>query len=591
MLQTRASLLIFFGLALVMGLYLCLRAVQVPLVFDEATSFLLYQKTARYWPGQGFWSANNHYLNSALSGWAYHSLGSARWVLRLPNLLAFVIFCLYLYRLLRPLAESFYFYSTLLALFGLHYAMEFFAYSRGYGLSFAGMIAALYYFRAWLWGQKTKALYGLLAVVPLMLLANLNLLPLAGLMAGLSIVPLWRKKNNTWYRALLSLGLLAPLAGGAWLAEQLSRRGELYYGESGGLWQGSAQSLREAIFYGPAWLYKLWLGSFLLALALAGALLLRYEWRQKNFSFGTSLILFLGLILLFYESAHRLLGILYPADRTFLYLLFTGVLGLGFAAQKLSTIDRRAYLLCLPTGFIPLLFFFKANLSYSNAPGWRSEQYPDRFYSRLAEAEPLTSVGGYYLREANWQYLQNHCGRAVSYFQSQRHTNRLLDYAVVQKSEAPSYGSLYHTVDSSAGGDVLMLKRRHAPAWQRLPRQHLDPAAYLPEYFTLYKSKTTGWQQARALDLDLRLRSEWPLSRAEIAFSGTDSSGKEIFWHSLRLEHYFSPHTDTLHLRSRIVLDQLPPELEEMLVFVWNPNDEPLHFLGGTSQWMVLPPP
>ena len=80
----------FVALVSVVFVYVLLRAALIPLVHDEATSFLAYAQSGRFLPFSSMWDANNHYLNSLLGWLGYKVFGlhllALRWVFHKSNI-------------------------------------------------------------------------------------------------------------------------------------------------------------------------------------------------------------------------------------------------------------------------------------------------------------------------------------------------------------------------------------------------------------------------------------------------------------------------------------------------------------------------
>ena len=90
---------IFIGLALVSLVIIILRAIYVPLFHDEVVTFNHYIKSGILSPFSEYRAANNHLTNSVLSRFFYLIFGDSPVSLRLANLLAFIPYCYYLFKL------------------------------------------------------------------------------------------------------------------------------------------------------------------------------------------------------------------------------------------------------------------------------------------------------------------------------------------------------------------------------------------------------------------------------------------------------------------------------------------------------------
>jgi hypothetical protein len=135
-----ANKLLFFGIFLAAGLYLVYKACYLPITHDEVATTLFYSKFSSWevmmypdeWP-------NNHILNTLLSKYCIALFGPEQWAVRLPNLLFFILYAYAAYRslLLTVKSSSWFFVPFALLFLSNPYLMDFFALSRGYGMSIA----------------------------------------------------------------------------------------------------------------------------------------------------------------------------------------------------------------------------------------------------------------------------------------------------------------------------------------------------------------------------------------------------------------------------------------------------------------------
>ncbi len=140
-----------FGVAAVLALglivfaYVALRAGRVALTIDEANTFNNYIS-------QGFFglfrvdTANNHVLNTFLTWLITRVAGTSVFVLRLPNLLSYLLYIVFSFRLINRYARGLAAICGFVALNANPYGLEFFSLCRGYGLSLGLLMAALFYF-------------------------------------------------------------------------------------------------------------------------------------------------------------------------------------------------------------------------------------------------------------------------------------------------------------------------------------------------------------------------------------------------------------------------------------------------------------
>lgn len=91
--------LVATGLILGPFLYIIIRAVLIPITYDEAATFFHYVHIGTFWPGEAHWDANNHILNSWLTWLSYTAFGNSEFILRIPNVLAGLLYLTFSQRL------------------------------------------------------------------------------------------------------------------------------------------------------------------------------------------------------------------------------------------------------------------------------------------------------------------------------------------------------------------------------------------------------------------------------------------------------------------------------------------------------------
>jgi hypothetical protein len=119
--------------------YIVYRAFTFSFTHDESLSYTIikgvdYQRN----------TANNHVLNTFLMNWSSRLFGQSELSLRLPNILAFALYLLAAFLLLRKKNVQFAFLGASLLCLN-PYLLEYFSLARGYGISFGLMLMSLYF--------------------------------------------------------------------------------------------------------------------------------------------------------------------------------------------------------------------------------------------------------------------------------------------------------------------------------------------------------------------------------------------------------------------------------------------------------------
>jgi hypothetical protein len=130
-------------LALAAGVYLTARAFLVPLTYDEASSFYRYVD-ADFAALFDFATATNHFLNTVLTRLSVGILGVSPIALRLPNVLAGILYLGVAAALARRMRDSAIAFAAAVLLMTNPYVLDYFTVSRGYGLAVALLLAAIF---------------------------------------------------------------------------------------------------------------------------------------------------------------------------------------------------------------------------------------------------------------------------------------------------------------------------------------------------------------------------------------------------------------------------------------------------------------
>ncbi len=142
--QTKIYLLISIISAALL-IYIAVKANLASFTHDESYTYLHYVHE----PFMDIISykrayTNNHILNTVLIKYSEHFFGSCEFALRLPNVLAFILYVIYTVKLLKKVALALILTGFICMVFNTH-LLDFFGLARGYGLSFAFMMMSVYH--------------------------------------------------------------------------------------------------------------------------------------------------------------------------------------------------------------------------------------------------------------------------------------------------------------------------------------------------------------------------------------------------------------------------------------------------------------
>lgn len=363
-------------------IYILLRANQISFVHDESVSFklimgdLILEKTA-----------NDHLLNTAMMRVCSKIFGSSEWSLRLPNVLAFILYFYACYKIFNQRK------SIPLSVLGLTlvifnpYLLDFFSLARGYGLSLGFGMASIYFmFRN---DESSTAknhinntflclVFSMLAAFSNYSALNLNLSLMVLLITELLIL----KRDKTVKfsnpdRILLFLIFACNIAGALFLTNKLlilDELGQLYAGGKNNFIDDTISVLihRSLYFnyYGElAWKRILQLILFLYSLNLI------IQISAKKYTLLSRITILLTLMISASVMQHYIFGTLYPSERT--SLLFIPLFGLlvYFMVCETTLLFKPLYAglisTCIMVGLaLPLLYNFNKSINLKYTHEW-----------------------------------------------------------------------------------------------------------------------------------------------------------------------------------------------------------------------------
>lgn len=517
---------VFAMLSLAVLAYATARAVLVPMVHDEATSFLAYVQSGEFLPFRAMWDANNHYLSSALGILAYKAFGLHLISLRAASLLSFIPFAWGAWRIGSSLHHPLVRWSLWLALLASPLLLDFFSLFRGYGPAMAALLIALDGMLRFL---RTGARNNLLQALIAMAIATafvLALIPLWVVMIALLLPKVLH------VRCLMLLWLIlgmAPLLGAVGLAFLMARFGLLYHGSTEGYFAVTVLSLiRYALgVANPGW-------ALLIASGVAAAILTTgwRAWRTRDWASPGIIIatLLVGEMLLRIVLALAF-GINHAEDRAALHVLVLAVICVAFAADAWAETHPAAALLALPLLVLPARTIVGVNTDRTVL--WPEQSTPDCFLRTVWDLERALGrpavVGAYRLQGLTWSLQQRMLGGegdicALGFPQGEH------DIRVVDERFLPGAMVGYREVDHSPGNGLRLLVRERPLQTETL----LDTAFALSmrrgmstPAFELPPRLASGHDLL--IEIGARMRSPEAPINPRLALEVIDSAGTRLF--------------------------------------------------------------
>ncbi|MEP7169612.1 MAG: hypothetical protein ABI855_09615 [Bacteroidota bacterium] len=382
--EKNKSAFLIFILSCFLFLYVCVRAYCLAFTWDEAFSYLEFIHKRIFSP---FYfngvSANNHLLNTWLSHLSSSLFGVNEFTLRIPNILAYILFLFFTAKISNEFSSPLLRISSFLILNLNPYMVDYFSLSRGYGLSYGMMAGSLWYLYLYLKNDfQNKYSLRCLASAMISVFAYLTLIHFAfALLFSILLIDflitekdlkfkerflsVLKKNNIAVILFMIFLLIIIPRMIGLKNAEAL------FYGGKVGFWHNTVLTVFNKFLYGKSYPanFKVLLSGFAYTISLVSFFISFKIIYKKNFS-PDRIFLPVLCFLLFYCSLisvlqHYILNTRYLANRTGLFLLVLFSFMFLFFIKELMRI-KKIFIYTLPATaiFLTIHFCYSANLKY-----------------------------------------------------------------------------------------------------------------------------------------------------------------------------------------------------------------------------------
>jgi hypothetical protein len=450
---------LFFLISVLVFAYVLIRAIVLGVTYDEAWTIntfvpLTLRNIFLFNPCD----ANNQILNTLLIKACFAFDKHSLFIARLPNVLAFVIFAYFNFKIVNGLSNKFLGISLFIILILNPFVLDFFSLARGYGLALAFQAGSIYYVLQF--NEKIRVnnfvyslLFGVLAT-----LSNFTFLYffIAVLFTG-NLIHLFKYKfEKEYYKVLLSsliltiltaLFIYLPLT-------KLIKNGGLYYGGNTGFYSDTLVSLFSFTLYRPYNIHPAhWvLNSFLEACAL---LLVFYIYsRVKSgirFILNKELIIVLltGIVLIVNIINHLISHTLFLTDRTALLYYPLIIMSMTFLADGVKSSQFKIpSLIIIVLTIVFSLINFTVNANFVKTIAWTFDAHTENILDRINSiglkekrietldfSWPFESSVNYYLNKKQYSNV-----RIVKDVNDRENLNRKANYYIYYNKSLDKVG-------------------------------------------------------------------------------------------------------------------------------------------------------
>jgi hypothetical protein len=386
--------LVFLIIFLPLLAYVTIRAALLGITYDEVWTLSTFvpldiKDILLYNPAD----ANNQLLNTLLIKLFYVFGNHSLFIARLPNVLAFVVFGYYCFRISKRSRSIVTGAFLLILLLYNPFVLDFFSLARGYGLAMAFQMGCLHYVMAYFSSYNWKKLALSFSLGILAVLSNFTFLyfflSVFLFSVGSSFIYF---KNNIKIGVTIIIAVSALLLLASIIAVpiiKLIMNGGFYYGGTDGFYKDTLVSLFAYILYHPyhTVLAKIVLNIFLF---LAGSIIVYCFMRidvegEPSLAGKTQMIsLLTGLIIIINLTNHTITGTPYLIDRTALLYIPLFIMSAAYWIEELQArhVNKIAALLFVTFCMLALVNF-GINANFKKTISWPFEAHSEQILSNI----------------------------------------------------------------------------------------------------------------------------------------------------------------------------------------------------------------
>lgn len=382
--------------------YIILRAYYLSFVHDECLTFKILtgdKGVAK--------TANDHMLNTLLMSFFYRLFGAHEIILRLPNILGFILYSFFCYKLLIKTTNIVMMLAGASLLLLNPYLLDFFSLARGYGLSLGFGMAAIYYllrqerfstYKQYVTGLAFSLFFSLLSAYSNLFCINLNIALIIIFIIELYVV--WNIQSiqiqlNNKRKAIIASVIICNFLILAYPIHKiliLKSSNELDFGGNSNFIDQILTNLIYRSIYFSYYGEQFWKITRQIIIAVF-AINVVYQLFSKKYTHLTTITILIFLMIFAPIMQHYVFGSFFPPERTSLiYIPLFGLLMFYFLSDIYSRLSNKysiiAFnLLIFITLCIPLGGHLITNLNLKYTKEWMYDSHTKNVMKTIAEKQ------------------------------------------------------------------------------------------------------------------------------------------------------------------------------------------------------------
>lgn len=568
----RFEFIFLFVLFIIILAYINIRAITISLVHDESVSLWAYMIHWNPFPYQGYINTNNHFINSLLGGFFIRLFNTNEsWVIRLPNILSFIIYYWAIVGLKPFFRNKFNFYYLFITLIFTPLLLEYMGMARGYGMSMAFMVLAFHQTQAYLQRKRPVNFIFVQLCWILAVYSNLTLIVFA--MVGMVYVTLIRQKR--WHVTYI-IGYIFSMLPILYILKYifyLKNNGMLNVAGKEGFFINTVHSLTHYVWNTKGLVLDIILVLIFIFICIVLVLnLLKEKSIFRNHIIIPSFLI-MGVANIIIQNL--LFDIGFPKNRMGIYLVVFFFIALFYSIDSLS----KSKWYGLPIAIISIILFIpQVNFNYIKL--YYNEHLDDELFTKIpAEVKGIpVSTGGRFWATDN-EYSRKNKLKLMAFQDTKLPTDTLTDYIINTNEIFPELENIYHAIHTDAISEVTLYKRNKFLNRYKADDNQINIIGS-HEFYDLYRKPTKNnpvFFRCSGILRDMTFYKD-----VKVVFSAEDSiSGK-----SLRYEALHITESCAINNKGEIAFDftfamNCYSDANIIKIYIWNPYKS--HLNGNLS--------
>ncbi|UKN03356.1 hypothetical protein K6119_07485 [Paracrocinitomix mangrovi] len=577
---------LLISIGVIVFIYIILRAIIVPLHYDELLNYFLYVETGDFQPFLSVPDANNHLISTGLNHLTFLIFGKSIHLMRASSVLAFVLYFIYLYKFSIHFKSKNVHRAFVITLGSGAFIISFFSIARGYALSLACIIPAIYYLFNHIKSPSWKTATGISLFSSLALWSNLSFFFFVFILLGCSLAISLLKIDKIRLKGFLTQALIilvlgaTPLLIASLYLLHLEEAKALYLGSNANFWNTVINDLPGRIIQFEAF-------STILFFASCATLIIAIAFNLKNYkqiklisNSTLSIVMFSGVIV-GSIALHLILGINYPQERAALAYIITGLLVFFILTDQLN--NKWQIISYFPVSIFVIDLLLHINLSY--IPCFKNHMWSDQHTEAILAIQketdqPITISAPGYLGRI-YDHYEYRTGIEIPAFQENNYPDyKVADIVVGDSSIHPPINE-YEVLYSQPQTTVTVYHKKKEIDWKKVKTVELDnnsSFASSEPYINIdtnsfYKSSSNAHQ----IEFKISIESPKEPVNAWIVVAMDDEDGNFHQYEHIELNRFTKDYSKPKHIHKAFYFS--PNELNctyTFSIYIWNIDMIPL---------------